>query len=443
MPLSTLLSDLIDDLRDPSMLWQGGTIAACILLGWLAARGLRRVFVQGKEGQDSIVSMGVLSFAHVLSPLLIVALLALAKLALLHFRVHINVSIIKVAIPIFASLAVIRAAFYMLRRVFARHGHAGAAILTFEKIFALLVWLAVTLYIAGLWPLIFDFLDTTYLPLGKNKASLSAIVQAAVSVVVLLIVALWAGALLEERLMGVQSLHSSLRAVMARMSRALLIVVAVLVSLSLVGIDLTVLSVFGGALGVGLGLGMQKIASNYVSGFVILLERSLTIGDMISVDKYAGKVTHINTRYTILQGLDGVETVLPNEMLISGAVQNQSLSNRSVQLSTSFVLAYDSKLEELLPLLEKLPLNVERVLDDPAPGVALKKFGADGYEIELGFWISDPEKGRGGVISDVNKQVYELVQSGMIKLAYPSRDTRLIDAHIANILAGAVPTEHK
>jgi len=255
-----------------------------------------------------------------------------------------------------------------------------------------------------------------------------------VSVVVMLMLALWAGAALEERLMGVAGLHSSLRTVMARMSRTVLILVAVLASLSLVGIDLTVLSVFGGALGVGLGLGMQKIASNYVSGFVILLERSLTIGDMISVDKYTGKVTQINTRYTILQGLDGVETVLPNEMLISGPVQNQSLTNPTVQLATQLTVSYDNDLDAVLALLLEAPKGIERVLTEPSPGVALKRFAPDGYELELGFWIRDPENGRGGVLSDVNKNIYALVKSGQIKLAYPARDTRLMDAQMLAVL---------
>jgi small-conductance mechanosensitive channel len=263
---------------------------------------------------------------------------------------------------------------------------------------------------------------------------LSAILQAIVSVVILMMLALWAGAALEERLMGVQGLHTSLRVVMARMGRSVLILVSVLVSLSLVGIDLTVLSVFGGALGVGLGLGMQKIASNYVSGFVILLERSLTIGDMISVDKYSGKVTQINTRYTILQGLDGVETVLPNEMLISGPVQNQSLSNPTVQMATLLTVAYDSDLDVVIPLLQAVANDVPRVLTEPAPGVALKRFTTDGYELELGFWIRDPENGRGGVLSDVNKKIYALIQSGQIKLAYPSRDTRQLDAQMLAVL---------
>ncbi|MDM5180272.1 mechanosensitive ion channel [Massilia sp. DJPM01] len=433
MPLSNVLSDLIEDFDKPSFLYQAGAIVVCIVLGWGLGYAIRRAWLRGRSG-NGVVQIGVESFSYVLSPLAVVGFLALAKLLFVAERY--NVHLLRLALPLFASLALIRLAFYLMRRVFARHGPVGAAILTFEKIFAMLVWLAVALYIAGLWPDVFEFLDDTKLPLGKNKVSMAAILQAIVSVVVLLMLALWAGASLEERLMGVQGIHTSSRAVIGRMSRAVLIIIAVLGSLTLVGIDLTVLSVFGGALGVGLGLGMQKIASNYVSGFVILLERSLAIGDMISVDKFTGKVTHINTRYTILQGLDGVETVLPNEMLISGPVQNQSLSNRSIRVATTLSVAYGSDLDVLIPLLEQQPHGVERVLDDPAPGVSLTKFGADGYDLEVGFWISDPENGRGGVLSEVNRKIYALVQSGQIKLAYPSRDTRLLDAQMVSVLAG-------
>ena len=436
MPLPKLLSDFLDDLREPGVLWQVGAIVLCIAIGWGLARFIRNKYLQrspGDPAQDSAVHIGVRSFAKVLSPLLILGLLALAKLVLANNHIHVN--LLRLALPLFASFALIRTAFYLLRRVFARHGPVGATILTFEKIFSLVVWLAVAMYILGLWPDVFQYLDNTSLPLGRHKVSLATILQAAASVVVLLMLALWAGAALEERLMGVHGLHSSLRVVMARMSRAVLIVVAVLVSLNMVGIDLTVLSVFGGALGVGLGLGMQKIASNYVSGFVILLERSLSIGDMISVDKYTGKVSRINTRYTVLQGLDGVETVLPNEMLISGPVQNQSLTSRTVRVSTVLTVAYGTDLDTLIPLLEGLVVGVPRVLDTPAPGVSLNKFSADGFELELGFWISDPESGRGGVVSDVNKKIYALVQSGDIKLALPGLDTRLLDAHIASTVA--------
>lgn len=322
--------------------------------------------------------------SRVLSPLLALGLLALAKLVMVRYQ-HVN--LLRVAMPLAMSLVLVRLAFYLLRRVFLRHGSDGGAILTFGKIFAGLVWVGVALYITGMWDDVLLYLDTTTLPLGRNKVTLEAILQAAVSVVVLLMAALWAGAALDERLMGMQGVHSSLRVVLARTSRALLIVIAVLVSLSMVGIDLTVLSVFGGALGVGLGLGLQRIASNYVSGFVILLERSLAIGDMISVDKFTGKVTHINTRYTVLQGLDGVETVLPNEMLISGPVQNQSLSNRSVRIATTLTVSYDSDLTVIIPLLEDAAVDVARVQAEPRPSVSLLRFSNDGYELELGFWI--------------------------------------------------------
>ena len=432
MPLSNLLSALLDDINKPVILWQAGIIVVCAVLGWSLARMVRAMYAPTEGARRGVVHAGVASFGHVLTPIFIAGLIAIS--IWIARPMLGNVNLLRVALPLAGSMAVIRMAFYLLRRVFARRGQLGEALVTFEKIFALLVWLCVALYLTGLWGDVFQFLDNTTLPLGKNKVPLSTIGQAVVSVAVLLMLALWAGAALEERLMGVAGLHTSLRVVMARMSRAVLIVVAVLLSLSLVGIDLTVLSVFGGALGVGLGLGLQKIASNYVSGFVILLERSLAIGDMISVDKYSGKVTKINTRYTILQGLDGVETVLPNEMLISGPVQNQSLSNRVVQIATQITVAYDSDLDAVIALLEAVPRGLPRVLTEPAPGVALKKFSPDGYELELGMWIADPENGRGSVLSDVNKKIYSLIQSGAITLAYPARDTRALDAQMVSVL---------
>lgn len=223
-------------------------------------------------------------------------------------------------------------------------------------------------------------------------------------------------------------MHSSSKVVLARMSRAVLILVAVLFSLSLAGLDLTVLSVFGGALGVGLGLGMQRIASNYVSGFIILLERSLTIGDPITLDKYSGRVARINTRYTVLRGNDGTQTLLPNEMLITGVVLNQSSTNRNVRAVTRLTVAYDSELSTVMPLLQALPLGVPRVLDEPAPNVLLNAFTPDGYELEVGFWLGDPENGQGGPISEVNKKIHAFVRTGEIKLGYPSMQAGLTNA---------------
>jgi small-conductance mechanosensitive channel len=426
-PLSNLWPVTLSDLYAPDMLWQIGTVAACIALGWLLARLLRGTLV-ARETKLRVMRLGVESFSRVLSPVLALGLIALAKPVLAQWY---PVDLLRVAIPLVASFALIRLMFYVLHKAFVRGGRAGSFLLLFEKLFAAVVWIGVALYIVGWWPGMVQYLDETTIPVGRNTASLLTVVQAAASVAVTLILALWIGAILEERLMQLDTMHSSLRAVMARMGRATLVLVAVLVSLSLVGIDLTVLSVFGGALGVGIGLGLQKLVSSYVSGFVILLERSLAIGDMVTVDRFSGRVTQINTRYTVLRAGDGVEAVIPNEMLVSSPVQNYSLTDRFTRLATQVTVGYETDIDLVLGLLEKVTANIARVSKDPPPSALLLRFGADGLELEVGFWIIDPENGRLGVLSDVNRAIWQALRAHQINIPYPQRELRLIDNAVA------------
>jgi small-conductance mechanosensitive channel len=241
--------------------------------------------------------------------------------------------------------------------------------------------------------------------------------MALIWVAVTLLLALWAAAVFEQRLMRLDSMHSSLRAVLARVGRGLLILVAVLISLSLVGIDLTVLSVFGGALGVGLGLGLQKLVSSYVSGFVVLLERSLTIGDLVSVEKYSGQIVQINTRYTVLRSGDGTEAIIPNEMLVSQPVQNFSLSDRHIRISSSFKVAHGTDISRLLeaipPVLAKLP----QALEKPAPSALLLGMGPEGLEIEAAVWVDDPVKLRGSMQSAMNLALLALLNEHKVSLS--------------------------
>jgi small-conductance mechanosensitive channel len=420
--LSTFLTELITDLRNPGVLWQVAALVVCIGLGWSLARALRSAFVP-RNPQLRMIQLGVEGFSRVLAPLITLALIESAKLLLAKWH-HVN--LLRLAVPLIASLALIRFVFYFLRRVIVRQGTAGSALLLFEKLFALLVWSAFALYITGWWPDVAQYLDQTMLPIGSHKVSLSTIFQAVASVAVTLMLALWAGAALEDRLMQFDAMHTSMRVVMSRMVRAVLILLAVLASLSMVGIDLTVLSVFGGALGVGIGLGLQKIASNYVSGFVILLDRSLAIGDMITVDKYSGMVTQINTRYTVLQGMDGIESVIPNEMLVSSPVQNYSLSNSALRLSTHVTVGYPTDIDQILPLLAATTAGIERVSPEPPPNAILLRFGADGLDLEIGFWIADPENGRMNVVSEVNKAIWHVLKQQQVEIPYPQREIRII-----------------
>lgn len=429
--LSSLLSDFWADLQDPGLLWQIVALACCLGAGSLLARLLRSK-VATQEMQLRVMRLGVESFASVISPLLSLSFIAIAKPILAQWH-HIN--LLRVAIPLVGSFALIRLAFYMLRRIFARGGKAGSLLLIFEKVFATIVWCGVALYITGLWSELVQYLEQIVLPVGRKQVSLLTIAQAGASVLVTLVIALWAGAVLEERLMRMETVDSSMRVVAARMGRAIFILLAVLLSLSLVGIDLTVLSVFGGALGVGLGLGLQKIVSSYVSGFVVLLERSLAIGDIVMVDKYFGEVTQINTRYTIVRAMDGIETIVPNEMLLSSTVQNYSLTDRTLRLGTRITISYRSDIEQVLQLMEQAVSGVERILKTPQPQALLLKFAADGLELELGFWIADPENGRGNVLSDVNRAIWKILQEHHVEVPYPQREVRIIG------MAGALGLE--
>ncbi|KAF3996738.1 mechanosensitive ion channel [Glaciimonas immobilis] len=418
-----MTDSLVRNLATPGLLTQIGIILLCSGLGWLCARTLRGIFaVDGLT--PPAVQIGLRSFSQVLTPLLALFFLVLAKLVAAKW--HQPISLLRLAIPLLASLGLMRFVFYVLRRVFVGDHGVSTFLLFSEKIFGALIWGGVLLYVTGLWPDLVDYLASTILPIGRHQVSLLSIFQALMSVLVTLIIALWAGATLEQRLMKLNTMHSSLRTVVARMGRALLVLVAVLLSLSLVGIDLTVLSVFGGALGVALGLGLQKIASSYVSGFVILLERSLSIGDMVGVGVYYGKVTQINSRFTVLEGLDGIESIVPNDVFMSNAVQNYSLNNRILRLSTQLTVVYQDNIEQVLTTLEEAVSVVERVTHDILPQAILLKIGASGLELEVGFWILDPENGRLNVLSDVNRAIWRALQVNNIKVAQTRTDLRIV-----------------
>src|SRR5690606_36041449 len=304
--LSALWLDLRTDLASAGLRWQLAVLLFSMLCGWWLAHGMRRTLALRATTQD-IASHHKLAeemLGRILWPLLTLVPIILCALVLRHWY---SVDLLRLAAFLFGSFALVRIGFYLMHRTFARGGRVGAVVLLFERAFAALVWGIMVLHVTGQLPELVRMLESVTLPLGRNGVTLMTILQAVVSVSVTMLLALWLSALLEERLMKLGNMHSSMRAVLSRMSRGLLILLALLFSLSMVGIDLTVLSVFGGALGVGLGLGLQRLASSYVSGFVILLERSLTIGDSVTIDKFSRKVAQINTRYTVLRGGDGTD----------------------------------------------------------------------------------------------------------------------------------------
>jgi small-conductance mechanosensitive channel len=212
-----------------------------------------------------------------------------------------------------------------------------------------------------------------------------------------------------------------LRKAVSNAVRALLVGVGLVLSLTAVGIDLTALSVLGGAIGVGVGLGLQKLAASYVSGFVMLAERSVRIGDHVRIDNFEGRITNINARYTVVRALSGRESVVPNEMFISNRIENLSLTDPKVLQSTTVSVSYASDVDLVIRLLKEAARDQPRVLAEPAPDAQLNQFGADGLEFTLSYWITDPENGQGNLKSAINLQILRSLRTHGIEIPYPQR----------------------
>ena len=411
-----LLHDLWLDLQQPAVLWQVAVLALCLGLAWAVARAVRRA-----SGEVQDTQFGKRGLKRLAFPLAALVFVLIARPLLQQWH---SANLLRLAVPLLGSFAVIRAMMFALRTGFPR----AAWLAAFERVLALVVWSMVALHITWLLPEIVESLDAIHFAVGKQKLSLWLILQGTVTVLATLLAALWLGGLAEQRLMAAAGLDGNLKLVFARLARAALILLAVLISLPLVGIDLTALSVFGGALGVGIGFGLQKIAASYVSGFVLLLDRSIRLGNMITVDKYAGEVTRITTRYTVLRAPTGVEAIVPNEVLVGSVVMNETYTNSRVRHALALQVAYGTDLERAMALLVEAAQAQSRVLAEPAPQAFVVRFADSGIDLELGFWIDDPEAGVLGIKSDINLAIWQAFRREGIEIPYPQREVRLLNA---------------
>jgi small-conductance mechanosensitive channel len=247
------------------------------------------------------------------------------------------------------------------------------------------------------------------------------VIEGVFTATIVLMAALSISSALEARLLKDATDNLSIRKMAANSLRALLLFVGLLFALEAAGIDLTALGVLGGALGVGIGFGLQKLAANYISGFVILAERSMRIGDLVKVDGFEGRITDISTRYTVIRALNGRESIVPNEMMITQRVENSSLADPHVLLSTTVQVAYSTDLNFLLPHLVATVAAVPRVLGPSAPAAMLSAFAADGLELTITFWIADPENGQGNVRSAVNLAILAALNAAGVEIPFPQR----------------------
>lgn len=404
------LQQLWSTLLRPAALIELALALACLGLAWLVVWRLSRHF----NAPDSVL-LGSRVVDGVLFPLLALGLAWGARKWLPHLGVA--PAVFKVVMPILVSLAVIR----LTARVVAAALPQSGWVRLIERSVSWLAWAGSVLWITGLLPAVMEELEGISWKLGGSRVTLRALLEGGMNAVLVMVFALWISSVMESRLLRSSGTDLSLRKIGVNLTRSLLIFFGLILALTAAGIDLTALGVLGGAVGVGVGLGLQKLAANYVSGFVILAERSLRIGDMVMVDGFEGRISDIKTRYTVIRALNGREAVVPNEMLITQRVENASLADSRVSVSTKVQVAYGTDLPALMPRIVEAVLQVPRVLPQPAPGVQLREFAADGLDLVISFWIEDPDQGLQGARSEVNLAILRLFTELGVEIPFPQR----------------------
>ncbi|MHB1592129.1 MAG: mechanosensitive ion channel family protein [Sulfuricella sp.] len=415
----SLLIDFFSDLKETTMLWQLAVLGFSLILAWSLNR-LLRSHLPKSEGAIKVSLGGV---SRVAFPLLALLLVVIGKTVLKNWH---SVNLLNIATSLLLAMALVRLTVYALRKIFAPSGWLHSS----ERFIAMAIWIGLALHLTGFLPEILDALDDLSFHIGKQKISLLTILSGTLSVLVTVLAAMWLGRVLENRVMAAENLDMNLRVVLSKLTRAILVVLGILVALPLAGIDITVLSVFGGALGIGIGFGLQKIASNYVSGFIILIDRSIHPGDVLTVDNRFGTVSRLTARYLVLRSGDGTEAIIPNETMITSTVINYSYSNREMSVGIPVQVSYQSDLDQAMTLMRQAAENHPRVLKNPSPKTFLKAFGENGINLEMSIWINDPEQGQLNLKSDINLEIWRKFQEAGIEIPYPQRDVRIISGSL-------------
>jgi len=369
-------------------------------------------------GDRRSVWFGHKNIDGVLFPALLLVLAFAARAVLAR---HLDTVVLRVAIPVLLALVVIRTGVKVLQLAFSQARWVRAL----EQTISWLVWLALVLWVSGLLPAVLNEMDQIGWKVGAARLTVRNLLEGLLTAGAVLIVMLWISAAIESRLLrsATNGGELSVRKAISNATRIVLLFLGLIMAFSAVGIDLTALSVVGGALGVGIGFGLQKLAANYISGFLILAERSLRIGDNVRVEDFEGTITQINARYTVVRAITGREAIVPNEMLLTSRVDNLSLADPHVVQTTKVLVAFDADVPRAMALMEAAARAQARVLANPAPSVQLSQFVPEGIELTLVYWIADLEKGQGNLRSDLNLALWQVFAEQGIGLAGPARST--------------------
>ena len=417
--VASLPEKVIEALQTPEVWLQLGVIVCAAALAWTANHFWGRRLAAARREQTGIKRLTLGTGQRLLFPFSML-LLVLGARAILGRMGH-PTEVLDAAVPLLLSLAAIRFTVYVLRKAF----NPSPALRAWESIIGTLVWAAVALHLLGWLPAVLKSLDSVAVTIGTTRVSLLWLSKLTVSVGFFLLVALWLSAVLEKRLLQSKTLSAGLRVGLAKTARLSIVTVGFLVALNATGFDLTGLAVFGGALGVGIGFGLQRITSNFISGFILLFDRSIRPGDVITIGNSFGWVQELRARYVVVRDRDGVDTLIPNENLITTQVINWSYSDLNVRVKIPVQISYKDDPEQAMALMLEAARASGRTLTDPPPVCRLMKFGESGIDLELRVWISDPQEGLSNVRSDINLAIWRAFKQHGITIPFPQRDVHV------------------
>jgi small-conductance mechanosensitive channel len=417
--------DTIERLLLPASLAQFAVIGGAILLGWWVARLVRPRFASSTAPDD--VPGRLREVTWVAAPFAITLLILAMADGLLHAS-GVPARFVDVAVQLTALLLLIRVVVYVVRVSLGTR----ARIKGWGTPISLILWVFLSLHLLGWGDTVIGVLDGMGVTLGKTRISVWSVAKLVVTVSLFVLAAMWVSRWLERHVLKVDALPPTMRIGIAKFTQAFLVALSVLVGLNAAGLDLTTLNVLTGAIGIGLGFGLQSIAANFVSGFVLLMDRSIKPGDVISFTGTTGTATEgfgwveeLRGRYVVVRDRDGVATLVPNQNLITNSVVNWSYTDPRVRLKLPVRVSYKSDPELAMRLMLESTVGHPRVIQNPAPVARLMSFGDHGIELELRFWIPDPQEGVNNVRSDVNRAIWRLFNQHGIVIPVAQREVRV------------------
>jgi len=432
MELWRRIEAFFDILLTRNVMTEITTVAVCLYIGWLVGAGLRT-----RYQRRGITTPAALTFKYlasqgivVVAPVVVALLLVIFAHGIL-FTAHFDVTLMDAAVRLIGAYVAVRVGVFL----FAASLGNKSWMQHWETRLTLVIWLAFAARYLGWLDPIIGMLDSIGIAAGKTRITVWSILKLLFTLTLFVLVAAWISRWVERRLKRLTQFAPSTRIGIAKFTNAFLIALSILMGLNAAGVDLTALTVLTGAIGLGLGFGLQSIAANFVSGFVLLMDRSIKPGDVISLSGQSGTSTEnfgwvqeLRGRYVVVRDRDGVEMLVPNQQLISNAVINWSYTDPRIRLKLPIRVSYHDDPELAMQMLIAACEGKERVLRDPAPVSRLMHFSDSGIELELRFWISDPQEGVNNVRSDVNRAIWRLFKEHHITMPIAQREIHVRNA---------------